>query len=177
MALVQLFLRKKPIFWPGGLSVPTPPPIEVDASIREVHETRFQWTGAPIENGQFATDHGIELPTSLVMDVVFTRTPAELIPNVQATRHLRLYDQLVRLAQLRTPLDVSTSLKLYTSMVFDSITTIRTRETTNALTVSCRLHKIEIATVDAAQDLADAALDMALAADDLGAIVSAGAAV
>lgn len=171
--LAQIFLKKKPTFWPGGLSVVTPPPIELDASVREHHGVRFTWTGDPIENGQFSTDHGIELPTELTLDVVATTHTDTLVPNVQATRHIRIYNKLVDLARLRQPFDLVTSLAVYTSMVFDSISVPRTVQSTNALIITCVLHKLEIATVDIAQNLADAAQEIALGEQDLGAIAAA----
>lgn len=170
--LVAIYQRKKPTLWPGGLSVPTPPPLEFDAAIRDSHDTEFAWTGSPIENGQFATDHGIELPPRLAMDVVLTSHPDEVIPNVVASRHIRLYRQLLQIARLRMPLDVVTSLAIYTSMVFDRISVPRTKLNTNALICTVQMHKIEIATVDVAQNLAEAAQEIALGEQDLGAVAA-----
>lgn len=171
--LAQIFLRKKPTFWPGGLSVPAPLPIELDASVRELHGVRFQWSGEPIENGQFSTDHGVELPQPLQLEVVSTSHPDELVPNVQATRHLRVYHKLIDLARLRQPFDVVTSADIYTGMVFDSISLPRTKEHTNVAYIACSMHKLEIATVDLAQNIADAAQEIALAEQDIGAVAAA----
>lgn len=171
--LAQLYLRRKPTFWPGGLSVPTPPPIELDVSIREQHGHAWRWTEAPIEGGERVTDHGIELPTSLRMEIGMSSHPDEIVPNVVSTRHIRLYQQIVALARRKEPFDVVTSLAIYTSMVFDRISAPRTRESTNAIIVSCTLHKVEIATVDVAQNLADAAQEIALGEQDIGAVAAA----
>lgn len=162
--------RGRPVFYPGGLGVLAPKPIVLDASLREEHELRFAKTTHPIESGAQVTDHLMELPRALTMDVVMTTHTDTLLPNTQATRHKRLHQRLIDLARARTPFDVVTSLGVYTGMVFTSIRTPRTLETSNALIVTCTLEKIEIAIVDVAQNLADVALDGMLAEEDLGAI-------
>lgn len=172
MTIAQLFLRKKPTFWPGGLSVAAPPPIELDASIREDHGSVFRWTSEPVESGAEITDHGIELPDAVSLDVSVSNVVDELLPNFQVTRHIRTYQQLRRLAQTRIPFDLVTSLQIYTSMVFDRIGTVRTKETTNRLIVTCQLRKIEIATVDVRENMADAAFEIALGERDIGAVAA-----
>lgn len=170
--LAQIFLNKKPTFWPGGLSVPAPVPITMDASTREQHGAEFAWSDSPLENGQRTTDHGIELPQQVTLEVVTTTHTDTLVPNLQATRHIRTYKQLLALSRLREPFDLVTSLDIYTNMVFKSIGAPRTKENTNALFITCTLRKIEIATVDIAQNLADAALEIALGEQDIGAIAA-----
>ena len=170
--LAQIFLKKKPTFWPGGLSVVVPPPIEFDAAVRELHGVRFAWTGSPVENGQFFTDHGIELPTDIAIDVVASTHTDTVIPNVQKTRPTRLYQKLLALARTKTPWDLVTSVEIYTSMVFDTIALPRVGPS-GAFIITCQAHKLEIATIDVAQNLADAALAIALGEQDLGAIAAA----
>lgn len=168
MAIAEIFLNKKPAFWPAGLSVGAP--ITMDASIREGHGQRFRVTENSLENAQFASDHIEPLPKLLSMDVVVTAHPDQLIPNTVSTRHIRTYRQLEDLANLRIPFDVVTSLEIITNVVFQSLGTQRTATDGKSLVINCQLKKIGIATVDIAQNLADAATEIALGAEDIGAL-------
>lgn len=168
--LSNLFIDKKPRIWPGGLGVAAPPPIEFDAAVRDEHGVVLSWTGSPIENGLFTTDHGIVQPGRVAMDVVVTTHTDTLIPNVQATRHIRLYQKLEALAERREPFDLVTSVRIYTGLVFDRVRLPRTRANTNIYVISCEMHKVEIATVDAAEVMAEAAQEIALGAQDAGAV-------
>ena len=174
MGFAALFLNKKPTFCPGGLDVLTPKPIVFDATIADSHDVRFAWTGSPIENGQFATDHGIELPVRVTMEVAATVHTDTVIPNVVSTRHIRLYRQLRDLARRREPFDLVTSLAVYTSMVIDRVGVPRRGPaSTFALMIPVEMHKIEIATIDLVQNMAEIATEIALGEQDIGAIAAA----
>lgn len=169
MALA-LFQKGKPQFWPGGLSLPTPPPIFLDATIREEHDLRFAKTTHPIESRLFVTDHVIELPRTLVMDVVVTNHPDSLVPNTNKNRAKLLQDKLEQLAKRREPFDVMTSLRGYTDMVITSVRTPRSLATTNALVITVTMEQIEFAEIDVASNMSDAAVDGAEPQDELGAV-------
>jgi hypothetical protein len=167
--MLQLVPDRKPTFWPGGLNITTPAPIKLDASIREEHGIDFTITSSPVEDGSVITDHIIEQPSSLTMDVVATRTPDTLLLNLDRNRHFKIYRQLCALARRRQPFDVATTLNSYTGMVFSHIGTPRT-DARGYLVITCILQKIEIATIDAQQAMAEAAQDMAQGEQDLGAV-------
>ena len=173
MALVQLFVKNKPTFWPGGLSVQAPPPIEFDASIREEHITQFTITQTPIEGGALVADHVLEQPERLTMEVVATAHTDTLIPNLIRTRPKRIYKQLQQIARLRLPFDVVTTLAIYTNMIIEAIRVPRTKTETFALIISVSLRKLEVATVDVAEAMSEAMEEIARGKEDLGAVAAA----
>ncbi len=178
MPLTAPFINRKPRIWPGGLGVPSPPPIEFDAAVSDEHGVVIAWTGSPIENGQFVTDHGNVLPGQVKMDVVVTVHTDTLVPNVQSTRHIRLYHKLEALSKRKEPFDLETSVRISTGLVFDRVRLPRRagggeQSSTYFYVISCEMHKVEIATVDVAEAMAEAAQEIALGAQDAGAVAGA----
>jgi hypothetical protein len=160
----------RPSLWPGGFAQATAtgtPPLVFDASIREQHGAAYTATTVPIEGGARVTDHVQPQPTPLVMDVGLSDTPDQFV-RPQPNRAKTLYGQLLALAATRQPMDVFTSLRIYESMVITSIGAPRSDETGRALVCSVTFSQIEIATVDQAAVLADAAIAMSLGAQNLG---------
>lgn len=153
--------------WPGGLTLPTGPPLTFDAVLREQHPVAYAATTVPIEGGAQVTDHVQPLPLTPVMDVGLTDTPDQFV-RPQFDRAKSLYGQLVALSATRQPMDVVTSLRIYTSMVILSISTPRTAESGRALICTVTWQQIEIATVDQSAVLADALLASALGPQSLG---------
>ena len=167
-----LFFRsKKPKIWPAGLGVGKP--IEFDASIREEHALRFAITSSPIEANALVSDHIQELPEEITVDFVISKYPDEIVPNVQATRHIRLHQRIKDLARLKQPFDVVTSLAIYANMVFREVRAPRSNATTHTLVITASMRKIEIATVDVAEAMARAAQEIALGEQDIGAAATA----
>lgn len=159
------FFPDRPRIWPQGLSVGTP--LVFDASIREQHGAQWVATAVPIEGGARVTDHVQPQPVPLVMDVGLTDTPDAFVA-ARRNRAKGLYGQLLAIAATRQPMDVETSTRIYTSMVITSVGLPRSGETGQALVVTVTWQEIEIATVDQAAVLADAAVAMALGSQNLG---------
>jgi hypothetical protein len=166
------FRRDRPSIWPGGLvlaSATGTPPLTFDASIREQHGAQYVATTVPIEGGARATDHVQPQPVPLVMDVGLTDTP-DLYVRPQPNRAKTLYGQLLAIAATRQTMDVITSLRIYTGMVITSIGAPRSGETGQALVCTVTWQQIEVATVDQAAVLSDAAVAMALGQQNLGSL-------
>lgn len=159
------FLAQRPKIWPLGLGVGKP--LVFDATIREQHGASWTPTTTPIEGGSRVTDHVQPQPIPLVMDVALTDTPAQLVLP-QRNRAKTLYGQLLAVGATRQPMDVETSTRIYTSMVITSIGLPRSDESGQALVCTVTWQEIEIATVDQAAVLADAAVAMSLGSQNLG---------
>lgn len=159
------FLSERPTIWPLGLGVGEP--FTFDASIREQHGVQYTATPTPIEGGAQVTDHVQPQPVPLVMDVGLTDTPDQFV-RPQRNRAKTLYGKLLAIAATRQPMDVVTSLRIYTGMVITSIGAPRSGDTGQALVCTVTWQQIEIATVDQAAVLADAALTVGLGAQNLG---------
>lgn len=170
MALPIVTLQRTTI-WPGGLSVLVPPPIVFDAVRSEQHGVSFDIAAQPLEDSSIVTDHVQELPESPVFEVVLTDfpgLPTEPISPFGPDRYVMAWRKLVALSRTRVPFDVSCSLTVYTNMVIKSLSAPRSGETGKSMVCTMELRKIEIATVDEAKVLADAALAVALGEQDLG---------
>lgn len=160
--------------WPGGfvafVANPTgAKPLIFDATIREDHRHTWTKTSAPIEGGAQVTDHVQPQPVVFSCDAVLATCPAlPVLP--MPDRAKVLYRQLLDIANTRTPFDFATTLAAYQSMVFTSIGTVRTAESGDALVCSLVMEQVEIATVDQALVLADAALVMTLGPQNLGSL-------
>lgn len=147
-----------------------PPPLTFDASIREVHSARYAVSQFPLETGAIVTDHVQKLPDQLQIDALLTDHPGRLVLPERG-RHRNMWQQLVAFADLRQPGDMQTSFRIYTSMVIESMSAPRSVDQGRSVIVSMVMRKLEIAVVDQAQVLADAALAFALGEQDLGQVL------
>lgn len=172
MPVPNPFARKLPSLWPGGflsaLASGNVAPLVFDASVREEHGVQYSIASFPIEGGAEVTDHVQRQPLTITVDVVLTDVVDSLTDLGSRDRHKDLYAQLLAVADTRQPFDFLTTLRPYTSMVFSSISAPRSAETGTALVCTLVMRQIEIATVDQAQVLADAALAIALGEQNLG---------
>lgn len=139
----------------------------LDASIAEEHAIDVSITDNPIEDGGTVTDHALVEPRVLTMEVMVTAHPDQLIPTLSAVRHIQEYRKLQRIAKSRDVITVVTSLERYRNMLIERVSTPRTVENTNALRITVQLRQIEIARVDAAENLGDVAADLALGGESL----------
>lgn len=161
---IKVFARRRPSFGKIG----QPAPIELDASLREDHGVHNRRTDHPVVFGALITDHILTLPDSVTIEGVITATPDDFYSVPSFTRHQRTWKRFVELARSRVPFDVVTTLAVYTDMVVDDLDTTRTPGDGKSLVISARCSKIQFASVDVAQELADAALEAGLAEVDLG---------
>lgn len=164
--LAKLLQQRRP--WVG--------PLEFDCSIAEDHALELDLTDNPIEAlpglpGQ-VTDHAILRPRVLQLTVIASNSPDRLLSVsglLQPTRHIRLWRKLRELAQRMELVTVVTTLELYAGYMIVRVGTPRRRETTGALEIAVTLRQVLFATVPGAQELADAAAELALAEQDVGA--------
>jgi len=165
-AIAQILQQRRP--WIG--------PLEFDCSITEDHAAELVLTDNPIEAlpgfPGLVTDHAVLLPRVLRMVVLVSTTPDRLLAVsgfLTPTRHIRQWRKLRDLWARRELLTVVTTLELYTSMMLVRVGTPRRSQTTNALEIDCTLRQVLFAAVPGVQDLAEAAADLALAEQDVGA--------
>ncbi len=157
--------------WPGGLYRMVPPPIVFDATRSEQHGVHFAVAQQPLEDGSIVTDHVQELPEVLTLEVVLTDYPAwPTLPTAPLTtsRYMQLWRALKAFVRQRMVFDFSCALDTFRSMVAQDVSAPRTAESGRAVVCTLVLRKVEIATVDEAQVLADAAVAGSLSEQDLG---------
>lgn len=171
MAATLLGPLDRATIWPGGLWVAIPPPIVFDATRSEQHGVSFAIAQQPLEDGSIVTDHVQELPELLTLEVVLTDYPAwPTIPTspLGADRYMQLWRKLKAFVRQRSQFDFSCSLDTFRGMVAERISAPRTAESGKSVVCTLVLRKVEIATVDEAQVLADAAVAGSYSEQDLG---------
>ena len=159
--------QKIPAIFPGSFALPTGLPLFPDASVREEHGVQYTVSSVPIEGGPQVTDHVQQQPIPLIVDVALAQSPDAIVlplPN----RAKSMYEDLLALAATRQPYEYWTSLRAYPSMITTSMAVTKTAESGDALVVTLVMQQIEIALVNQLQVLADAALALALGAQDIG---------
>ncbi len=159
MVAVDLFASRKP--WVGT--------IKFDASFQEDHAVDVDHTEYPVEAGGLITDHQVVRPRAIVMTVGASSLPDELLSLPEPTRHLRLWRRLRDVAIRGDLVDIITTLEIYPLMKLTHVSTVRRRETTGALYYTVRARRFQFALLDGADQVADAAQDIALGAVDAGA--------
>jgi hypothetical protein len=164
MVAIAIF-DKRPKVWENGIGAGKP--IFFDASLREDHGVENIISEDVIESDASVTDHIFTRPPRLVIEWIVSRHPAEIIPNVDASRHIKLYKRIEALVKRRTPFDIVTSLKPYTNMV-GSLRTTRGPRTSNIIIATLELQQVRFSSIDQSQLIAEQAHDIALAAENLG---------
>jgi hypothetical protein len=164
--IAQLLQQRRP--WVG--------PLEFDCSIHEDHAAELALTDNPIEAlpGQpgVITDHATLLPRALTMTVMVSNSPDSLLAVsgfLTPTRHIRLWRKLLDLFRLRSLVLVITTLELYPAMLITRVSAPRENRTTNCLEITVNLRQVLFAAVPGVQELSDAAAELALAEQDVGA--------
>jgi hypothetical protein len=139
------------------------------------HALTISHTDQPIATGARITDHALVDPRPLKMEIVSTRSRGSVIPDnpvldFNPVLHLQLYQQLLELAKLRMLVRIVTSIDSYASMLITSVVLPRTgKADTNRLRIIVTAKEILTAEVVPVANLADAIVDVAGEADDLGA--------
>lgn len=127
--------------------------LAVDGVIAEDTTRAMRLTSYPLENGEQVSDHLIKEPLVYVMDGVFTDTPLGatgfattfngVVDGVSGifgksestgqTRSQQAYFELVKLQESRALLQIQTSLKLYSDLVLEELTTRQTKDSSRAI--------------------------------------------
>ena len=131
---------------------------EIDATLRELHESNCEITDDPIEDGADASDHVQLKPKTVTLEGVVTDTPISTIgiTNVQgimssvnsilgkSSRSMDGYDILLALQSKKQPFDLVTGLKTYKNMLIEELSVQRTKDTGRAIDFTAKLKEIII---------------------------------
>lgn len=159
MVAVDLFASRKP--WVG--------PLKFDASFLEEHAVDVDVTEYPIESGGLIADHRVVRPRAITMTVGASSLPDELLSLPEPTRHIRMWRRLRDLCIAGLLVDIVTTAEIYPLMHLTHVSAPRSRDTNGHLYYTIRARRIQFALLDGAEQIADAAQDIALGAVDAGA--------
>lgn len=124
--------------------------IELDATLREIHERSNTVTDHPIETGSSITDHVFSEPKRLLIEGEVTDSPIIIFGGALAgglsERSLEAYEQLVALHEAREALDVVTGYEVYGQMVMTSLIVPREQRTGRRLRFTAEFR--HVTTVD-----------------------------
>jgi hypothetical protein len=138
-----------------------------DSSESEQHERSWTWTREPLESGAEISDHRIDNQVPLRMTVVVSSAEQG---GVRRDRDVEEWRRLRGLAAAAPPLlfEVYTRADYYEDMVFTRVGWARTPDQGRTLVADIELVRMDFARTDIAQNLADAAVDIAQGEVDLG---------
>jgi len=166
--LIKIFTRKRPQF--GKLS--SSDTIELDVSLAEEHSIEAEATEEPVASGALVADHIMLLPRTLVITGVVSACTEDPLPTLSSVprmaRHVHTWGKFVDLIKSRQLFDVVTTLDVYTDMFGRRVSTSRSPEDGRSLIIRVECRKMEFGSVDIAQQVADAAFELAAAEVDLG---------
>lgn len=165
--------------------------IAIDGSLSESHDHTARVTQYPIEFGADKSDHIQREPERVTIQGFVSNQPAKLgwqaMPDFDPVRHLTAWQQLLELFEQDVPFTLVTSLRVYSSMIFESLTADRSFESTNVLAFSASLRELETAfttfaetqvaeeIADLAETAANVAMQGAIAADEASTASAVGA--
>jgi len=115
--------------------------ITADAYIEEVGEDTAQISDHPVEQGSVISDNIIDLPQELT--IVYGWDPASPLNSSQSPSYLRgVYASLIALKLAKIPFTVYTGKRVYTNMVFRSISQTTDKETENCLMIRAAIREL-----------------------------------
>jgi len=134
--------------------------ITLDAVIEESHGSPVRLTTNPVEEGVDITDHAIIEPKTLSMRAVVSDNPlgiaafTKIVDDITGlfgsstsennTRSNQAYSALVTLQEARQPLEIITSLLVYTDMFITDINTIRDKDTSKIVFMDITFEEVLI---------------------------------
>lgn len=132
--------------------------ITIDAALREEHTLNSEVTSFPVEDGGDITDHVRRLPRTVVIEGIVSDTPlgrAAAVREVPVSSpdevlieptvpSMDTFAALELIYAAREPVTVSTSLKLYESMVMESLVIPRDADTGEALRFTATFKEVII---------------------------------
>lgn len=119
--------------------------IQLDATIREVHEYKNTVTNHPIETGGFVTDHVYSEPIRVMIEGEITDSPVQIFGLLAGItqRRIEAFEQLTEIYRARDTITLVTGLKIYTDMVMVGFTAPRDQRTGQRLQFSAEFQKAE----------------------------------
>jgi hypothetical protein len=132
--------------------------LELEATLEEGHTGTAETTDHPVESGADVTDHIRRKPDELTLKAIVSNTPILLLAFIRAepsvpggdpqTRAEDAYEWLRNVKDLGLLLNVSTTLRDYTSMAITGISVIRDKDRSRILEVNITLREIIIAVTE-----------------------------
>ena len=131
--------------------------IEIDALIKESHEFRSQVTEHPVESGEAFIDHIYQLPMTVHLEGIITNTPNTLIGfTAFDSLHAvvtgksndiaeQAFKKIEEIFSKREPINIASSLKVYTNMVLESLNVERGGASSESLHFRCSAREIRVA--------------------------------
>lgn len=120
--------------------------IELDATVREVHERASAVAEHPIESGGIISDHIYPEPDRLLIEGEISDTPVRLfggLTGLSSRRSIDAYEQLVDLKNSRELVAVVTGLQVYNNMAITSLVCPRDRATGRRLRFTAEFRQVE----------------------------------
>lgn len=160
MSLIDIFLDNRPKL--GS--------IQLDLSVRELHENGAEMSDNPVEYGPDMTDHYRDLPKRVQLEGLVSRLiDPERIRSLSdvfgLTRHIDTWTALVKLKERHERFILVTSLDVYPGMMFESgPSAVRDLQNSDALRFTCTLKQVQLAYTSTAEAVAAEAADKAAAA-------------
>lgn len=109
--------------------------------LKESATDNLEITRHPVQDGASITDHAFLQPKELEMDVLFNDNERPLAET---------YEKLLALQASREPFDVVTGKRLYTNMMFASLSNTTDSDTENILSLNIAFREILIVQVEIA---------------------------
>ena len=127
--------------------------IDIQATLRETADDTLELTDQPVQTGASITDHSFVRPAQLVMECGWSNASDEAllaaVTSVLTSGSLLvsdyvsgIYSQLIQLQHSRQPFAVSTTIRLYPSMMLTSLALTRDAKTSQALMVRATMREV-----------------------------------
>ena len=117
--------------------------VELDAVLSEEHELSNTVTPHPIESGAPIADHSIPNPDTISLDCGVTNFPADGT-DVAYDRAVEAYTRLWEMHDKPVLIDITTSLRDFTSMTFVRMTAPRDVKTANGLRFKVTFQQVKV---------------------------------
>ncbi len=132
--------------------------IEFDATTREQHTGETRLTEHPVEEGSAVSDHALDQPDTLTLDVIISNNPIVLLASLNAqpikaggdpkTRAEEAYEEFDRLKRTAATLIVTTKLRTYEDMILVGLSTTRDASSDEILQITLSFREFRKATVE-----------------------------
>lgn len=123
---------------------------EIDVAIREEHAFENEITEHPVEQGADIVDHVRARPIVVTLEGCVSDTPIGDLATRRSETTLpsrEAFDRLLAVRNARLPVTIATSLRVYTDMILESLTTPRDATTGDALAFTARFRQIRLVEV------------------------------
>jgi hypothetical protein len=119
----------------------------IDVAVREDHSFDNEVTEHPVEVGSDIVDHVRAKPIMLTLEGIVSDTPIGGVADLRSETTLpsrEAFERLLAIRNARLPVTISTSLRVYTDMVLEALSTPREAKTGDALVFTARFRQVRI---------------------------------